>query len=422
MPSAEDAQAWWPPMFRTEPPDDLRLVLVSARGTPHERWRVESWPCIGIDGRLRHGTVVADQPADGSPEVPPSPVGAAVAELVAAETPVSSVGAALEALGWPGADAPTDRAVLAAHAPGTAGSDRRGPAWLWPSPRPPAYRLAAIIRPEAWDAALAAVWRPCAWTYWPDWRGDPELIAHVGQAIRWAFRDVIGSDANVQTTIGVGADDAERFDEPKAVVTEVTAYGARHMRTVKIECASEKITVLVRVNRGDDQADEVLSKAVLLEVTSSAPEAFVLVRAIHARVRAAIERGLPGRLFGSESVVGHLALDDAGRAVPHVARRPADAAAGRNQGWVAFALLLYFALVVVLTTAGQFVSSATLLVIGAIVVAALGGLAAASVFAGGIMLGTSNRVLKLRARVVGLAGGAVSVGVGAGVKQLADLL
>lgn len=392
VPSADAAQAWWPPELGADPPDDLLLVLVSAKGTPAERWRVESWPRIGIDGRLRRGIVAADQPPDGPTEVQLSDVGAALARLAPAE-------------------APSDRAVLAARGPRAADSD--------PSL---ASRRVANVSPEAWDAALAAEWMPYAWTYWTEWRGDPELIAHVGQAIRWAFRDAIGRDANVQTTIGVEPDDTERFDEPKAVVTDVTSYAARHMRTVRIESAADDISVLVRVNRGDDEAEEVLSKAVLLEVTSSAPEAFAIVRAIHARVRAALERGRPAGMLRSESMVGYLALDEAGKAVPGVTRRPADAAAGRNQGWLNFALLVAFVVFFALPIVGGLVSGAVMVLIATIVGAALGGLAAASVFAGGIMLGTSNRVLRLRTSVVGLAGGAVSAGVGTGVKQLADLL
>jgi hypothetical protein len=383
------APAWWPPELGPDPPDDLLLVLVSAGGTPEERWNVEPWPRIGTDGRLRRGSVVADQPPD-EPADPPLFVGSALARV---------------------APPPGDRAVFAARVRGVAEGDTNL-----------LSRRVADISPETWAAALAAaIWTPYAWTYWAVWRGDPDLIAHVGRTVKWAFLDVLGRDAQVRTTVEVEPDDVERFDTPAAIVAELTAHGARHMRAVKIESALEGITVLVRANSGENAADPALSKAVLLEVTSSKPEGFAAVRTIHNRTRAALERGCPGSMSLSESMVGHLALDDAGTALPGVTRTPASAAASRNQGWLLLAVLVFFVLSV-LPIFGVLVSNTTILVMALIVLGAAGALVAHSLFGGGVMLGTSNRVLKLKASAVGLAGGAVSAGVGIGINQLAELL
>jgi hypothetical protein len=389
-PPADSTAAWWPLALGHHAPDDLLLVEV----TSHELWTAEAWPRIGQDGRLVRGEAIEDMDPRSLEPAPLSGIGVALALRT-------------ERLDG---QAQPDVAVIAVRR-------RRDDA----SDDPAAARLVAKIGSNVWDAALTAVWRPYAWTYWTVWRGDPELIAHVGRVMQWALHEVLNEPAHVQTTIDIGPDDVERFDEPSAVTADLTAYGARHMRTVKIATTAKGIDLAVHINTGEDADQPARSKAVLLEVTASSPDQLAAVRAIHARLRAAVERGRPKGMIAGESLVGHAAVDANGNPVPGLTRGPADAAERRNDGWIALGVVTFVIAWFVLPIVAEIVSGTTFLITALAIAAPLGALAAASIFGDGIMLGTSNRVLRLKAAAVALVGGAVSAGVITAIKSVLGL-
>jgi hypothetical protein len=125
-------------------------------------------------------------------------------------------------------------------------------------------------------------------------------------------------------------------------------------------------------------------------------------------------------MFLAQAMVGHRAVDETGSAVPGFARAPAHAGARRNEGWRTLVVLIVFVAGFVLPIVASIVTGRTAVLVTLAIGAMAGAFAAVFVFTGGIMLGTSNRVLKLKAGVVAIAGGAVSAGVSNGIKQLVD--
>lgn len=67
-------------------------------------------------------------------------------------------------------------------------------------------RVGLSIDSSVLNAAVTANWRPYSWTLWRTWRGDVDLLFHVGRTVRWALADSNASAATtVHTTIWTGA-------------------------------------------------------------------------------------------------------------------------------------------------------------------------------------------------------------------------
>ena len=227
-----------------------------------------------------------------------------------------------------------------------------------------------------------------------------------------ALEDALGRTADVRTTVWTGALDFEHFETPTAIRDDLSRFGSHRMRTVHITAEVASVSARVRITRELDRDEPPLRKGVLLEVCSLEAADFPAVRAVHERLTHAVARGEVRGFERGISAVGHRPIDSQ---VSGLARHPPSESTIEGS-WIA----PVFVLVVVLFFLGPAAIEWGGWWFPAVCGTASGLLLVRSLLAGGIMLGASNRIIRLRARSTAIVGSATGAGVGAAVKFLSD--
>jgi hypothetical protein len=388
MPAIPDAgRRWWPRALGASPPDERLLVVIEPADGERATVTVENWPEVGADGRL-HRTAPRER-----------------AELEAARV-IRAASPDPDLPFMPRSDPPaavaipaTDDPVLPDALPKDAGNP---------------------IDRDQWDRAFGAHWEPYVWSTWETWRGDVDLLVRIARAIQQALADIAGGESTIAIDV-FKQGDREPFASPEALRDDITKSAARAMDAIHMRAAADGICVELRITRDKDPDRPWLRRAALLEVFSTEPAHADAIRAVHARVYAAMARGATSLQRHAVSAAQFRARDAEGGLVEAAAYGPAvvaeqSAALGR------FALLLLVFVVYVIGvpvveafgTAGLLASLAVGAVIGLIV--------GISVFLGGISLGASNRVLAARAVIVTAASTVFGAALGAGVRAIVEAL
>lgn len=125
---------------------------------------------------------------------------------------------------------------------------------------------------------------------WVEWRGSPELLARVVDAAEAALREHSRGSPTCSITVAV-KDDREVFDGSRAFRTDVTPEALRDFKSIQIKVFDALADVHVSFVRSFGQG------RVRLDVSTRGGESEDVepLDAVRGKVRAAIDRGRPGR-------------------------------------------------------------------------------------------------------------------------------